>query len=67
MKKNMGLVDRIVRIVFAVVVAVLVLLGQVTGVAATVLGLFAVIFILTSAVSVCPLYIPFGISTRKKD
>jgi len=67
MKKNMGLVDRIVRVVFAAVVGVLVLLGQVTGVAAIVLGAFAVVFVLTSVVSVCPLYMPFGLSTRKKD
>ncbi len=67
MKKNMGLIDRVVRIVFAAVVGILVLLGQVTGVAAIILGVFAVVFVLTSVVSVCPLYIPFGISTRKKD
>jgi len=67
MTKNMGLVDRIVRIVFAVVVALLILLGQVTGIAAVILGIFAAVFLLTGAIAFCPLYLPFGISTRKKE
>ncbi len=67
MKANMGLIDRVVRISLAVVVAILFLTGQITGTAAIVLGVLAVVFVLTSAVSFCPLYIPFGISTKKKE
>jgi len=65
MKKNMGAVDRIVRIILAVVIAVLFITGQLTGGAAIILGIIALIFLLTSAVGFCPLYLPFKISTRK--
>jgi len=67
MKTNMGLVDRIVRVVLALIVGVLFLTGQISGVAAIILGILAVVFLLTSIVSFCPLYLPFGISTKKKE
>jgi len=67
MKKNMGMIDRIIRIVLAAVVAVLYLTGQITGVAAIILGIFAVIFVVTSAIGFCPLYVPFKFSTMKKE
>ena len=66
MKKNMGSVDRAVRVVAALVVLVLYLAGQISGTAAIVLGIVAVVFVLTSAVGSCPLYLPFGLSTRGK-
>jgi hypothetical protein len=66
MKQNMGLVDRIVRIVLAAAVAVLYFSGLISGVAAIVLGVLAVVFVLTSIVGVCPLYLLFGISSRRK-
>lgn len=62
----MGLVDRIIRVVLAVVVAVLFFTKQLTGVTAIVLGILAVIFLLTGIVGFCPLYLPFGISSKKK-
>lgn len=64
--KNMGLIDRGIRIALVVAVAVLFLLGKITGVAVLVIGVLAVIFLITSFLGVCPLYIPFGISTRCK-
>ncbi|MFC1650152.1 DUF2892 domain-containing protein [Candidatus Latescibacterota bacterium] len=67
MKKNMGTIDRAIRILLAIVVAVLYVAGAITGLAAVILGIFAVIFLLTSSVSFCPLYLPFKISTRKKS
>jgi amino acid transporter len=63
----MGLIDRIIRIVLAVVVGIFILTGQLTGVAAVILGILAVVFLLTSAVAFCPLYVPFRISTKKKE
>lgn len=65
MKKNMGLLDRIVRIALALLVAVLYFTGQISGLAAIILGLFAVIFVITSLVSFCPLYLPIKLSTLK--
>jgi len=68
MKKNMGIVDRVVRILAAIVVVALYLAGQLSGTAAVVLGIFAVVFIATSVVGSCPLYLPLKIDTRgKKD
>ena len=67
MKKNMGLVDRSIRSVLAVVIAILYFTNQISGIAAIVLGLFAVVFLLTSFMSFCPLYAPFKLSTIKKS
>ncbi|WP_449404031.1 YgaP family membrane protein [Flavobacterium glaciei] len=62
----MGSTDRIIRIALAAIVAVLYFTNTISGTLALVLGAFAIIFIITSFVSFCPLYYPFGISTRKK-
>jgi hypothetical protein len=67
MKKNMGTIDRVIRTVLAVVIAVLYFTGQISGTVAIVLGIVAVAFLLTSLVGWCPIYNPFGISTRKKS
>ena len=66
MKKNMGTTDRIIRVIVAVVIGVLLLAGQIEGVLAAVLGVLAIVFLGTSLVSSCPLYMPFKISTRKE-
>lgn len=66
MKANMGTIDRVVRVVIALVIAVLYFTEQITGTAAIILGALAAIFVLTSLVSFCPLYLPFGLSTRGK-
>lgn len=63
----MGLADKAIRILVAVVIAVLYFTHQISGMAATILGVLAVVFTLTSVVGTCPLYLPFGISTKKKD
>jgi hypothetical protein len=65
MKKNIGAADRIIRIIVAVVLGVLVLNGTFAGALAWVLGIVAVILLLTSFVSFCPLYAPFKITTQK--
>jgi Na+(H+)/acetate symporter ActP len=67
MKKNMGSADRIIRVLLAIVVAALYFTKQLTGTAAIILGIIAIIFLLTSAVGFCPLYVPFKISTKKKQ
>lgn len=65
-KKNMGTLDRTIRLSLAAVVAVLYFNGNLTGLAAVILGIFAIIFVITSFFSFCPLYLPFGLSTRKQ-
>jgi uncharacterized membrane protein len=63
MKKNMGTIDRIIRILLAIVVFILYMTGSITGVAAIILGILAFVFIITSLIGFCPLYVPFKIST----
>ena len=65
MKINMGSLDRIIRTVLAIIIGILYLTGQITGIALTVLGIFALVFLLTSSVGYCPLYQILNISTRK--
>lgn len=65
MKKNMGSADRIIRLIVAVIIAVLYYNGTISGTLGIVLLVLAGVFVLTSFVSFCPLYAPFGISTCK--
>lgn len=66
MKKNMGNIDKMLRVLVAVVIAVLYYTGMVSGTVAIVLLVLAAVFLLTSLISFCPLYAPFGLSTCKK-
>jgi hypothetical protein len=67
MKKNMGLIDKVVRILVAIVVIALYFTNVISGVLAIILLIFAGVFILTSLLGFCPLYIPFGLNTGKKE
>jgi hypothetical protein len=66
MKKNMGTIDRAIRIILAIVVIVLYLSGSISGTVAVILGILALVFIITGLIGFCPLYVPFKISTIKK-
>jgi hypothetical protein len=66
MVKNMGNTDRIIRILIAVAIVVLFLTDVISGTPGIVLIVLAGIFLLTSFISFCPLYLPFGIKTCKK-
>jgi fatty acid desaturase len=63
MKKNMGSADRIIRILLAAVFAYLYFGGIVTGTWGIVLLVVGGVFVLTSLLGICPLYLPFGINT----
>ena len=64
MVKNMGSIDRVVRTILAVAfIAAAISLGGLYWI----LGALGVVFLVTSVVSSCPLYMPFGISTRKRS
>ena len=67
MKKNMGTVDKVIRVLVAVIILVLYFTHVVSGTLAVILLILAGIFILTSLLGFCPLYLPFGLSTRKKE
>lgn len=66
MKKNMGIVDKVIRILIAAVVVALFFADVISGVPAIILLALSGIFILTSLIGSCPLYLPFGINTQKK-
>jgi uncharacterized membrane protein len=66
MKKNMGQIDKTIRGIIAAIIAILYFTNVISGTIALILGAFAIIFLITSFVSFCPLYAPFGISTKEK-
>jgi hypothetical protein len=66
MKANMGTTDKIIRIAIAVLVAVLYFTNVISGTLGIILLVLAAVFVLTSLISFCPLYLPFGINTGKK-
>ena len=63
MKKNMGSIDKVVRILIAVVISILFYTNVIAGTLGIILLVVAGIFVATSFISFCPLYAPFGIST----
>lgn len=65
MKKNMGTLDKGIRVILAAVFAYLYFSGTVTGTLGYALLAFGTIFLLTSLVSFCPLYTLLGINTCK--
>lgn len=67
MKPNMGTADRIIRILAAIGIAGLYFANLISGTTAIILLVLAGVFILTSFISFCPLYLPFGFSTRGKS
>lgn len=70
MKKNMGTADRVIRLIIAVIIGVLYFKEIITGTLGIILLVLAGVFVLTSFISFCPLYAPFGVKTcalRKKS
>ena len=67
MKKNMGNLDRIIRLLVTTVIVVLYLLNVITGPLAIILLVVAGILLVTSILSICPLYMLVKVSTRKNE
>lgn len=67
MKPNMGKADKVVRILAALVITGLYFASIISGTIAIALLVLAGVFILTGFLTFCPLYVPFGISTKKPD
>lgn len=65
MKKNMGITDRVIRVIIAVIIVLLYFTKVITGTLGIVLIALAGVFVLTSFISFCPIYAPFGLSTCK--
>lgn len=67
MQINMGTVDRVIRIAIAAIIVALYYMGQISGTLAIVLIIVATAFALTSLIGWCPAYLPFHISTCKRQ
>ncbi|MCX7883267.1 MAG: DUF2892 domain-containing protein [Brevinematales bacterium] len=65
MEKNMGTLDRLIRLTLAAVIILLIVLKVLTGLWMIIGALVAVVFIVTSMIGFCPLYKLIGISTCK--
>ena len=66
MKPNMGTADKAMMILVAVAISILYFTHIIQGPLGIILLVLAGVFVLTSLVSLCPLYLPFGIRTNKK-
>jgi len=67
MKKNMGTIDKVIRILVAVVLVVLFFTHVISGVLGVILLVLSAVFVVTSFLGFCPLYLPFGLNTNKKE
>jgi hypothetical protein len=67
MKKNLGTVDKVIRILVAIVFAVLYFTNVVSGTPGIILLVLAGVFVLTSLLGICPLYMPLGLNSNKKE
>lgn len=67
MKSNMGSTDKMVRIIIAIVIAILFFTNVISGTLGIILLILAGVFVLTSLISFCPLYPLIGMNTKKKE
>jgi len=67
MTKNVGSADRVIRTLVALAIGVLIIGGQVTGTAGLILGIVAVVLLVTGAIGVCPLYALLKFTTAKRS
>ena len=67
MKKNLGTVDKVIRVLVAVIVLVLYFTHVISGTLAVILLILAGVFVVTSILGTCPLYLALGLNTGKKE
>jgi hypothetical protein len=67
MKKNVGTIDKVIRILVAVVVVILYFTHVISGVLAIILLALSAILVVTSLLSFCPIWLALGLSTREKE
>lgn len=63
----MGKADKIIRTILAVIFVLLYLTDVVSGTIGLVLVILGGVFLLTSLIGFCPLYLPFNINTKEKE
>ncbi|KHJ36952.1 hypothetical protein PBAC_28700 [Pedobacter glucosidilyticus] len=67
MRNNMGGLDRSLRVIIALLITLLYFNEMIGGTLGIVLLVLAIVFVLTSLVSFCPLYVLFKLNTCKRD
>ena len=67
MAKNIGTVDKLIRLVIVAIIAILYATKTITGTAAIIAGIIAILLLLTTLFSYCGLYSLLKVSTRKKE
>ena len=67
MKKNMGSIDKLIRLAIAAIIVVLFFMKIISGTLGIVLLVIAGVSVLTSLISYCPLYPVVGLSTTKGE
>ena len=65
MKKNVGNIDRILRLTAGPILFLIAIFLIKSTLLAVILGILGIIWFLTGLIGHCPAYLPFGISTRK--
>lgn len=66
MKSNIGSTDKIIRILLAIVIAVLYFTKVISGTTGIILLALGVILLLTALINFCPIWAMLGINTEKK-
>jgi len=67
MKKNLGKIDKVIRVLIAVVVVALYFAQVISGTLAVILLILSGILVVTTFIDFCPIYYALGLSTRKKE
>ena len=67
MKKNVGTIDKVIRILIAALVVVLYFTHVISGVLAIILLAVSAILVVTSLISFCPIWLALGLNTSKKE
>lgn len=65
--KNMGKTDKLISSILGLFLVGIAVYFQLTSGKLWWLAIPGIVFLLTSAISICPAYIPFKFSTDKKD
>ena len=66
MRRNVGMIDRIIRVSAAIIILLLYFTNVIQGQVAILLGIAAIVLLFTSISSFCPCYLRLNISTSDK-
>lgn len=67
MKKNVGSIDKGIRILVALILVVLYFTNVISGTIGIILLALSAVFVITSLLSYCPIWQVLGLNTMKKE